>query len=243
MFADSLLDSHRAPYSRRGWTTLISFSLQAAGVGMLLLLPLIYTEGLPRLQVIAMIQPPAPPPGPPAPAHPRRPSSAQQSNLVDGRLMEIRQIPVQVEQVVDTEAPPETGSLGPTIPGGPGDPRSPGNILEAIGSGPAILPKPPAPVVRPVIISHMMEGNLIYKPQPLYPPLARAARIQGPVVLRAIISKTGTIENLQVLSGHPMLVRAAIDAVRVWRYRPYVLNGDPVEVETQVTVNFVLSGG
>ena len=88
----------------------------------------------------------------------------------------------------------------------------------------------------------MMEGNLVHKVQPAYPPLARAARIQGPVVLRAIISKAGTIENLQVLSGHPLLVPAAIDAVRQWRYRPYNLNGEPVEVETQVTVNFILSG-
>ncbi len=89
----------------------------------------------------------------------------------------------------------------------------------------------------------MMEGNLIHKVQPVYPPLARAARIQGAVVIRAIISRNGTIENLQTLSGHPMLVGAALDAVRQWRYRPYILNGDPVEVETQVTVNFSLSGG
>jgi protein TonB len=89
----------------------------------------------------------------------------------------------------------------------------------------------------------MMEGNLIYRAQPIYPPLARAARIQGTVLLRAIISRTGTIENLQMISGHPMLVGAAMDAVRQWRYRPYILNGDPVEVETQVTVKFSLSGG
>jgi protein TonB len=89
----------------------------------------------------------------------------------------------------------------------------------------------------------MMEGNLIYRVQPSYPPLARSARIQGTVLLRAIISRTGTIENLQTISGHPMLVGAAIDAVRQWRYRPYILNGDPVEVETQVTVKFLLSGG
>jgi protein TonB len=88
----------------------------------------------------------------------------------------------------------------------------------------------------------MMEGNLVHKVQPAYPPLARAARIQGSVVLRAIISRAGTIENLQVLSGHSLLVQAAIDAVRQWRYRPYNLNGEPVEVETQVTVNFILSG-
>ena len=89
----------------------------------------------------------------------------------------------------------------------------------------------------------MMEGNLTHRVQPLYPPLARQARIQGQVVIRAVISRNGMIENLQVLSGHPMLVQAAIDAVKQWRYRPYFLNGEPVEVETQVTVNFLLSGG
>jgi protein TonB len=88
-----------------------------------------------------------------------------------------------------------------------------------------------------------MEGNLIYKVQPLYPPLARSARIQGTVLLRAVISRAGTIENLQALSGPPMLIHAALDAVSQWRYRPYLLNGEPVEVETQVTVNFSLSGG
>jgi len=89
----------------------------------------------------------------------------------------------------------------------------------------------------------MMEGNLIHKPQPLYPPIARAGSIQGQVVLRAIISKSGTIENLEAMSGHPLLIPAAIEAVKRWRYRPYVLNGEPVEVETRVTVNFILSGG
>jgi protein TonB len=89
----------------------------------------------------------------------------------------------------------------------------------------------------------MMEGNLILRVQPAYPLLARQVRVQGLVVLRAVISREGTIENLQVLSGHPMLVQAAVDAVRQWRYRPYVLNGEPVEVETEVKVNFILSGG
>jgi len=88
-----------------------------------------------------------------------------------------------------------------------------------------------------------MEGNLIYKVQPVYPPMARAVRVQGSVILKAIISKSGAIENLQVVSGHPVLVKAAIEAVSQWHYRPYVLNDEPVEVETQVTVNFLLSGG
>ena len=101
---------------------------------------------------------------------------------------------------------------------------------------------PPAPAVHTIRVSHISEGNLIRKVQPVYPPLARAARIQGEVVLQAMISKEGTIENLQVVNGHPMLAGAAIDAVRQWRYRPYILNNDPVEVETQITVKFSLSG-
>ncbi len=105
-----------------------------------------------------------------------------------------------------------------------------------------ILPvvRPPT-VVAPLRISALSEGNLIRKVQP-YPALARSARIQGAVVLQAVISKQGSIENLKVLAGHPMLTQAAIEAVSQWRYRPYILNNEPVEVETQITVNFSLAG-
>ena len=102
---------------------------------------------------------------------------------------------------------------------------------------------PPTPSVHPPRISRMMEGNLIYRIQPQYPPLARQARVQGIVVLHATISRDGKIENLQIISGHPLLVKSAMDAVLQWRYRPYYLNNEPVEVETQVTVNFTLAGG
>jgi protein TonB len=87
----------------------------------------------------------------------------------------------------------------------------------------------------------MLQGSLVRRVDPVYPPLARSARIQGQVVLAAIISKAGTIQHLQVLSGHPMLVNAALEAVSQWRYRPYVLNGEVIEVETQITVNFKLN--
>ena len=97
-------------------------------------------------------------------------------------------------------------------------------------------------LTRPLRLSHMSEGDLIRKTQPAYPAIARSARIQGIVVVQAIISKQGTIENVTVLTGHPMLIPAAIDAVRQWRYRPYILNNEPVEVETQITVNFSLAG-
>ena len=86
----------------------------------------------------------------------------------------------------------------------------------------------------------MLEGSLIRRVQPVYPPLARNARIQGSVVLAAVISKAGTIENLTLITGHPMLVPAALQAVRQWRYRPYILNGEAIEVDTQITVNFIL---
>jgi periplasmic protein TonB len=87
-----------------------------------------------------------------------------------------------------------------------------------------------------------MQGLAISQPKPTYPPIARSARIAGSVVLAATISKNGAIENLRVVNGHPMLVPAAMDAVKQWRYKPYLLNGEPVEVETQVTVNFNLGG-
>jgi periplasmic protein TonB len=86
-------------------------------------------------------------------------------------------------------------------------------------------------------------GLLVRRVNPNYPPLARQARIQGQVVLRAVISKDGSIENLTLVSGHPMLAPAAIDAVKQWKYKPYLLNGEPVEVDTEVLVNFTLSGG
>ena len=84
-------------------------------------------------------------------------------------------------------------------------------------------------------------GLIISKVQPDYPPMARQARIQGAVVMKAVINQTGDVESVELLSGHPMLVQAALDAVKQWKYRPYLLNGNAVAVETQVTVNFTLS--
>jgi len=87
------------------------------------------------------------------------------------------------------------------------------------------------------------QGLLVHEVKPQYPPLARQARVQGTVVLQAVIGKDGTVQNLQVLSGHPMLTRGAMDAVKQWRYEPCYLNGEPVEVDRQININFTLSGG
>lgn len=241
MFADSLLESHWANRAQRGWTTVASFALQALCVGVVIMLPLLYTEGLPKLHLLSMGAPIGPPPGRRA-AEAHHPSTAApQSN----RSTSIIVAPPEVPRGIDRSGPvpvPEESGCPTCVPGSTGEIASTNFIPGSIGIAPVIVPPPPVPVARPPRVSRMMEGNLVHKVQPAYPPLARSARIQGAVVLRAIISKGGTIENLQVLSGHPLLVPAAIDAVRQWQYRPYNLNGEPVEVETQVTVNFILSG-
>jgi len=103
------------------------------------------------------------------------------------------------------------------------------------------LPKPPVVVHRTRPTSVMMEGNLLRRVDPHYPPIAVQLGIQGTVVIKAIISRDGAVEHPEVVSGQPFLASAAMEAVREWRYRPYYLNGQPVEVETQITVNFVLN--
>ena len=102
------------------------------------------------------------------------------------------------------------------------------------------MPARPVPSIRTFRKSTILEGSLVRRVQPIYPPLARMARIQGPVVVAAIISRAGTMEHVQAISGHPMLIPAAVEAVSQWRYKPYILNGEAIEVETQITVNFLL---
>ncbi len=109
--------------------------------------------------------------------------------------------------------------------------------------GPPPPPPPPAPIVKPEPIRQggvVQAANLIYKVNPVYPLLARQTRVQGVVVMEAVISREGLIESLRVVTGHPLLNQAALDAVRQWRYRPTMLNGEPVEVITMVTVTFTL---
>ena len=241
MFADTLLDSAWTNRSHRGWTTLTSFTVQGLGVGILLLLPLLYTQTLPELKFMRTVLAPTPPPGPPPAQSRPRSNSVAASNVLGGRLIVPAQIPHGIAQITESALPEGSNSPpGLGVSGGTGD--SPGSVLNSIAN--SLAPAMPAPpVVRPPRVSRMMEGNLLHKVQPEYPAMARATRLQGTVVLRAIIGKDGRITNVRLLSGHPMLVKAAIDAVSQWRYRPYYLNGEPVEVETQITVNFILAGG
>ena len=247
MFEDSLIESGGRLKTKRGATTVISFVLQALLVGVLVLLPLIFTEALPKQQLMTfLVAPPPPPPPPPPPAAaPVRVVKQIQSDLVNGQLRTPTKIPQKVQMIKEDEAPPPemaTGGVVGGVPGGVPGGQMGGVIGGIISSTPVAVPKVATPQ-RVRVSLGVSQGLLIKKVQPNYPPLARQARIQGTVLLQAEISKDGTIENLRLISGHPMLAPAAIEAVKQWRYKPYMLNGEPVAVETQVQVNFTLSGG
>jgi protein TonB len=247
MFEDSLIESGGRLRTNRGKTTTISFVLQAGLVGVLVLLPLIFTEALPKQQLMTfLVAPPPPPPPPPPPAAvPVRVVKQIQSDLVNGQLRTPTKIPQKVQMIKEEEAPPPemaTGGVVGGVPGGVPGGQMGGVIGGIISSTPVAVPKVATPQ-RVRVSLGVSQGLLIKKVQPAYPPLARQARIQGTVLLQAEISKDGAIENLRLISGHPMLAPAAIEAVKQWRYKPYMLNGEPVAVETQVQVNFTLSGG
>jgi protein TonB len=241
MFAESLLDISWAERGRRSWMTLTSFGLQAVIIGLLLLIPLLTTVGLPLGRTVSTpISLGRRDPGPaPQTPHGGR-SLGVQIVPYSGRIMAPGRMPHGIPKGGDTNAisgpigPPDIG-IGPYIGSGPGFPVPDG------GTRP-VMPVAPKLVTKVFRKSTILQGSLIRRVEPTYPPLARQARIQGTVVLAAVISKAGTIDNLKLLSGHPMLVQAAIDAVSQWRYRPYILNGDVIEVDTQITVNFVLGG-
>jgi len=192
-----------------------------------------------------LVAPPPPPPPPPPAAAPVHVVKQVQTNIINNQLRTPTKIPEKVQMIKEDEAPPPmaaTGGVVGGVPGGVPGGQMGGVIGGIISSTPVAVPKVATPQ-RVRVSQGVSQGLLIRKVQPNYPPLARQARIQGNVVLTAEISKDGSIENLRLVSGHPMLAPAAIEAVKQWKYKPYFLNGEPVEVETQVTVIFSLSGG
>src|SRR5215831_4547050 len=247
MFEDSLIESGGKLKTKRGWTSIVSFAIQIGIIGVMVLIPLIFTEALPKQQLMTfLVAPPPPPPPPPPAAAPVKVVKVIQTDIVNGQLRTPTKIPQKVQMIKEEEAPPpvmaSAGVVG-GVPGGvPGGSMS-GVLGGIVNSGVnTSLPKIATPQ-RVRVSSGVQSGLLVRKVPPAYPPLARQARIQGTVILQAQISKNGDIENLQLISGHPMLAPAAIEAVKQWKYKPYLLNGEPVEVETQVQVNFTLAGG
>jgi protein TonB len=244
MFEDSLIESGGKLRTKRGATTLFSFVLEVVIIGVLILIPLIYTEALPKQQLMTFLvapPPPPPPPPPPAAAPPVKVKKIE-TEIDDGQLRQPTKIPQKIKIIQEDETPPPSTGMG-GVPGGiPGGVAGGvmGSIIGATTSNAVPTVKTPQ---RVRVSQGVSEGLLVHQVRPVYPQLARAARIQGQVVLQANIGKDGSIQNLRLVSGHPMLAPAAIDAVKQWKYKPYFLNGEPVEVDTQITVNFTLAGG
>jgi protein TonB len=246
MFEDSLIESGGKLKTKRGRTSVVAFMIEFMIIGVMVLIPLIFTEALPKGQMMfLLVAPPPPPPPPPPAAAPVHVVKQIQSDIVNGELRTPTKIPKKVlENLKEDEAPPQMAAVGVVggVPGGVPGGSMGGVIGSVLSSTPVAVPKIATPQ-RVRVSAGVTSGLLVHRVSPVYPPLARQARIQGTVVLQAQISKDGNIENLQLISGHPMLAPAAIEAVKQWKYKPYLLNGEPVEVETQVQVNFTLAGG
>lgn len=236
MFEDSLMESGGRIKTNQKWTGLVSTLVQLGLVGFLVLLPLIFTEALPKGQLTTWLVAPPPPPPPPPPAAPQIQHIQKVSEIVDGALRTPNKIPKKIQMIKEEEAPaPNTGVMGGVVGGVPGG--STAGVIGGIIGSTAPPPKVAAPQ-KLRVSSGVAEGNKIHDVTPTYPQMARVAHIQGDVLLQATISKTGVIENLRGVSGHPILIQAAMEAVKQWKYKPYILNGEPVEVETTIKVQF-----
>jgi protein TonB len=236
MFEDSTFESTGRIKTRSRRWMFAAFTLNGSILVAMVLVPLIYPNALPSHFIpTLLVAPAAPQPETPPPVHVRPSATNSPSEMMGPQLVVPTRIPIGIRYV-------DRGDrvyTGPTIAmdNGSGLPEGNGNPF---GNGrPAPIVRPPSPSsVR--LPSKLVESAIIYKTIPQYPAIAKAARQEGTVVLQAMISKSGTIEHLQVVSGPPTLQQAAFDAVKTWRYRPYLLNDQPIEVETTVSVIFRL---
>jgi len=242
LFRDSLVVSGAKSRSLNPWAALGSVTLLSLLLLALVVIPLFHTDTLPTRETLTMLYvlPAA------AASNITRlsvPPSASRDTPTNMK------VPSAVHRT--QEAPPSppldtAGGLVGGVPGGvvggiPGGVLS--EVLRSTGSAP-VLAKTPAPTPKRIRVSaRIAEANLVYDVAPKYPPEAGRARIQGTVVLLAVIGKDGSVEDVRVKSGLSVLAQAAIEAVKQWRYRPYLLNGEPVEVDSQITINFTLSKG
>jgi periplasmic protein TonB len=243
-FVDGVGKTHKS------WTVTLSFGVEFLIVGVLILVPLIWTEALPKASLVNFLTAPAPPPPPPPPPPPQQVVKVQHlvPRQFDGQTLRAPiKVPDKVAMITESDLAPlnsgggVVGGIDGGILGGLG------TNLNSIGAAPP--PPPPPPVVKvapkqegPVRQSSGVQAaKCVNCPKPSYPQIAKQARIQGAVVLQAIIAKDGTVQKLTVVSSaNPLLTPAAIDAVKKWVYIPTILNNEPVEVITEITVNFSL---
>ncbi len=226
--------------ARKPYSMALSLLLQIFIIGVLCVLPFVFTQVLPDMQLKSVLAAPRPPSALKArPTTSHAVTAAPRTFHLSNLLVRVKQPAALSSRAQVSEAPPSIGETG--VPDGV---SSDGGMPVILASAP-----PPASVAKPSpkkqgpirVGSTLASASLIHMVQPLYPPLAKLSRISGSVEFTAIISKTGTIENLQLVRGHPLLIKAAEEAVLQWRYRPTLLNGEAVEVITDIVVNFVLN--
>jgi len=243
MFEQSLLLDHAA--AKKTTAMAASLTAQTLLVGALIAVPLIFSDRLPDVRLLIPLSLPLPPP-PPAPQPAHAAASSSRNSLAPARIYTAPRRIADLSQIPDVglvEAPPSFASGADTgVPGGTGAP----SIMSQLFVPPIPQPKPraadpaPTPAHPQRVGGDVQEAKLVKKVIPAYPPLARQARVSGTVELIGVIAKDGTIQQLQVVSGHPLLVKAALDAVRQWVYRPTLLNGQAVEVIAPISVHFTL---
>jgi protein TonB len=238
MFADSLLESSPYPGHRSAWSKLVSTLVQTAALTVALAIPLFHIE---RIQIV--------PPAPsirmtsvqqPLTTQPQFPASDRVAPTMSYEVVQPSSIPSHIARVNDWTS--EAGGIpnvGPLCTANCGAAMPITNIISAgqpiIGPPPRRVPSPP------VRVSEMQLGEVVRKVLPEYPIVAKQLRIQGAVLLLATIGRDGRVEHVEAVKGPPLLVQPAMRAVEQWKYRPYVLNREAVEVQTQITVNFVLN--
>jgi periplasmic protein TonB len=240
IFRESLIASGKSR-RRNPWATVGSLALQLVLLLAVFVIPLLRTDPLPKRERLTMLylQPPLA-----AGGNPTRLQAPKRASTYTPTSTGIT-APVNKTQ----EAPPPpagaTGGVLEGVPGGVVGGASSGVSSEMLNSAPSVpvLAKSPVPMPakRMRIASRIAEANLIHDVAPQYPAEAGRARIEGTVVLMAVIGKDGSVQDVQVESGLPVLAQAAINAVRQWRYKPYMIDGEPVEVDSRITINFTLS--
>jgi protein TonB len=238
MFNELLESTLVKKNTTKRWTVVLSTLVQTLILGVLVLIPLMYTEALPKTMLpTLLVAPPPPPPPPPQPAMAHIKPGVRL--IQSGILRQPSAIPINVVVFKEPELPPDVTN-NPSMNGV--FTNIPGQGI--IGNNGPSLPSPPKPT-GPTRIKQggiVTAASILSQTKPVYPTLARQARIQGNVVLHAIIGKDGRVAQLEVMSGHPLLVQAALDAVKQWLYKPTLLNGDAVEVDTTITVTFTMGG-
>jgi periplasmic protein TonB len=240
LFHDSLFASGAKSRPRNPWAVVGSVSLLSLLLLALVVIPLFHTDTLPKPERLTMLYvlPAAVGSNVTGPPVPRSSSRNTQTVRIPSAVHATQAPP---SPPVDTAGGVVGGVPGGVIGGIPGGVLS--EVLGSTGSAP-VLAKPPAPAPKRIRVpARIAEANLVYDVAPKYPPEAGRARIEGTVVLLAVIGQDGTVEDVRVKSGLSVLAQAAIEAVKQWRYRPYLLNGEPVEVDSQITINFTLSKG